>query len=69
MSVRTEFEARGDAVGAGKALAWGLVEKLAPPQQLDAAVHAALESILACGADALRAFPRSARPETALVWG
>ncbi len=48
----------GDTIGAAEALAWGLVEKLAPPQQLDAAVYAALESILACGADALRAQKR-----------
>ena len=48
----------GDTIAAGEALAWGLVERLAPPQRLDAAVDAALESILACGGAALRAQKR-----------
>lgn len=48
----------GEPIGAGEALAWGLVERLAPPQRLDAAVDAALDSILASGAGALRAQKR-----------
>ncbi len=44
----------GETIGAREALAWGLAERLAPPGKLDAAVDAALDSILACGADAVR---------------
>lgn len=45
----------GDTVGASEALAWGLVERLAPPQRLDAAVDTLLDSVLAGSAGALRA--------------
>ena len=48
----------GDSIGAEEALAWGLVERVVPAQSLDAAVGAALDSILACDADALRSQKR-----------
>jgi len=48
----------GEAIHAEEALAWGLVEKLVPADRLDAAVDAALDSILACGAEAIRAQKR-----------
>ncbi len=48
----------GDTIAAGEALAWGLVERLAPAAQLDSAVNAALDSLLAAGDAALRAQKR-----------
>ena len=51
----------GDSIGAEEALAWGLVERVVPAESLDVAVDAALESILACDADALRSQKRLCR--------
>lgn len=51
----------GETIGAAEALVWGLVEKLAPADQLDAAVDAALDALLAGEADALRAQKRLCR--------
>ena len=48
----------GDSIGAEEALAWRLVERVVPAESLDAAVEAALDSILACDADALRSQKR-----------
>lgn len=48
----------GETIGAPEALAWGLVEKVAPAGQLDAAVDAALDAILAGEAKAMRAQKR-----------
>jgi enoyl-CoA hydratase/carnithine racemase len=48
----------GDTIGADEALAWGLVERVVPVESLDNAVDAALDSILACDPDALRAQKR-----------
>jgi enoyl-CoA hydratase len=45
----------GEMIGADEALRWGLVERVVPAEALDAAVDAALDAILAGGADALRA--------------
>jgi enoyl-CoA hydratase len=53
--VRLGIPSVGETIGAAEALAWGLVERLAPAPQLDAAVDAALDALLACGAEALRA--------------
>jgi enoyl-CoA hydratase/carnithine racemase len=44
----------GETIHAEKALAWGLVEEVATPEGLDAAVDACLADILACGATAIR---------------
>jgi enoyl-CoA hydratase len=44
----------GDAIDAATALAWGLVEEVAPVEQLDAAVERLLVSILASGPHAIR---------------
>jgi enoyl-CoA hydratase/carnithine racemase len=44
----------GDTIAAGEALAWGLVERLAPAAQLDTAVNAALDSLLAASDAAQR---------------
>jgi len=44
----------GENIDAARALAIGLVEKVAPPEELDAAVDAWLEAILAAGAQAVR---------------
>ena len=44
----------GETIDAAKALAWGLVEEVAPAADLDAAVDACLADILACGAAAIR---------------
>src|SRR5215469_2238538 len=44
----------GETILADQALAWGLVEEVAPPEGLDAAVDACLRSILACGPAAIR---------------
>lgn len=48
----------GATIGAAEALVWGLVEKIAPPEHLDACVNAALDAILAGEPDALRAQKR-----------
>jgi enoyl-CoA hydratase/carnithine racemase len=50
----------GETVGAETAHAWGLVEQIAAPAQLDAAVEGCLADILACG-------PRAIRAQKALV--
>jgi enoyl-CoA hydratase len=44
----------GDTIDAATALAWGLVEEVAPVEQLDAAVERLLVSILASGPHAIR---------------
>ena len=44
----------GETIDAATALAWGLVEALAPSGGLDAVVDACLADILACGAVAIR---------------
>jgi enoyl-CoA hydratase len=44
-----------DTIEAPTALAWGLVDKVAPEGGLDAAVEHAVASLLACGPKALRA--------------
>jgi enoyl-CoA hydratase/carnithine racemase len=44
----------GETIDAATALAWGLVEEVAPAGGLDAAVDACLADILACGAVAIR---------------
>src|SRR5579872_820068 len=41
-------------IDAATALAWGLVDKVAPPGGLDAAVEKTVESLLKCGPEALR---------------
>lgn len=45
----------GETIDAGQALAWGLVEALAAPEDLEAAVEARLADVLACGPKAVRA--------------
>ena len=44
----------GETIDAAKALAWGLVEEVAAPEALDAAVEACLADLLACGPAATR---------------
>ena len=44
-----------DTIDAPTALAWGLVDKVAPEGGLDAAIEHAVASLLACGPKALRA--------------
>jgi enoyl-CoA hydratase len=44
-----------ETIDAPTALAWGLVEKVAPEGELDAAVEHTVASLLACGPEALRA--------------
>jgi enoyl-CoA hydratase len=44
----------GDPIDAATALAWGLIEELAAPDALDAAVESLLKPILASGREALR---------------
>jgi enoyl-CoA hydratase len=44
----------GETIGAAEALAWGLVDAVAPPEQLDAAVEALAAAILAGGPQAIR---------------
>jgi enoyl-CoA hydratase len=44
----------GENIGAAEALAWGLVDRVVPPEQLDAAVEALAASILAAGPHAVR---------------
>jgi enoyl-CoA hydratase/carnithine racemase len=51
----------GETIGAQQALEWKLVEKVVPAAQLDAAVGAALEAILAGSDEAIRAQKRLAR--------
>ena len=48
----------GETIGASEALAWGLVERVAPLSQLDEAVNAVLDSILAGDDAAIRAQKR-----------
>jgi enoyl-CoA hydratase/carnithine racemase len=48
----------GETLGAAEALVWGLVEKMAPLEKLDAAVEAALEALLAGEPEAMRAQKR-----------
>jgi enoyl-CoA hydratase/carnithine racemase len=48
----------GATIDAREALAWGLVERVVPAHELDGAVNAALDGILASGAEALRAQKR-----------
>ena len=48
----------GESIGAAEALVWGLVEKIAPPEHLDACVNAALDAILAGSDEAIRAQKR-----------
>ena len=48
----------GENIGAAQALEWGLVERVVPAAQLDAAVEAALGALLAAGDAALRAQKR-----------
>jgi enoyl-CoA hydratase/carnithine racemase len=50
----------GDMIDAATAQAWGLVEEVVPPRQLDSAVERLLESILASG-------PRAVRLQKALI--
>lgn len=45
----------GEPIDAGQALAWGLVERLAAPRELDAAVDDALRALVAASPGALRA--------------
>ena len=45
----------GETLDADRAFAWGLVEEVAPPGGLDAAVEAVVADILACGPHAVRA--------------
>jgi enoyl-CoA hydratase/carnithine racemase len=42
-------------IDAATALAWGLVDKVAPAAGLDAAVEHTVKALLACGPEALRA--------------
>ncbi len=44
----------GETIGATEALAWGLVDAVAPPGQLDAAVERFAAAILAGGPQAIR---------------
>jgi enoyl-CoA hydratase len=44
----------GDTIGAGEALVWGLIEKMAPPEHLDTEVDRALDSLLAGDPAAMR---------------
>lgn len=48
----------GEAIGAAQALDWGLVDRVVPAAQLDAAVNAALDALLAGSDAALRAQKR-----------
>jgi enoyl-CoA hydratase/carnithine racemase len=48
----------GEMIDAAEALRWGLVERVVAPGVLDAEVDAALDAILAGGAEALRAQKR-----------
>lgn len=48
----------GDAIHAPEALAWGLMEKIAPAAHLDTVVNAAVDAILAGSDEAIRAQKR-----------
>jgi enoyl-CoA hydratase/carnithine racemase len=48
----------GETIDAAEALAWGLVERIVPPSQLDMAVDSALDALLAGDPEALRAQKR-----------
>jgi len=48
----------GEAIHAPEALAWGLVEKMVPAGQLDTAVNAAVDAILAGSDESIRAQKR-----------
>jgi len=48
----------GDTIGAGEALVWGLIEKMAPLEHLDTEVNKALDAILAGEPEAMRAQKR-----------
>ena len=48
----------GETIGAGEALVWGLVEKMAPLEHLDAEVNKAVDAILAGDPEAMRAQKR-----------
>ena len=48
----------GDTIGAAEALVWGLVEKMAPLEYLDAEVDKALDALLAGEPEAIRAQKR-----------
>ena len=48
----------GDTIGAGEALVWGLIEKMAPLEHLDTEVNQALDAILAGEPAAMRAQKR-----------
>lgn len=50
----------GETIDAATALAWGLVEELAPPESLDASVARVVDGILASG-------PRAVRLQKALI--
>jgi enoyl-CoA hydratase/carnithine racemase len=45
----------GENIDAPTALAWGLIDTMAPPDGLDTAIEQTIESLLACGPEALRA--------------
>src|SRR5205809_6345082 len=44
----------GETIGAAEALAWGLVDVMAPPERLDAAVESLTAAILTGGKEAIR---------------
>jgi enoyl-CoA hydratase/carnithine racemase len=44
----------GETIDAAKAAAWGLVEEVAPDAELDLAIAACLDDVLACGPTAIR---------------
>ncbi len=48
----------GETIGAGEALVWGLIEKMAPLEHLDAEVNKAVDAILAGEPEAMRAQKR-----------
>ena len=48
----------GESIGAGEALVWGLIEKMAPLEHLDTEVNRALDAILAGDPEAMRAQKR-----------
>jgi len=48
----------GETIGASEALAWGLVEKVCSPEELDNQVNKTLDAILAGDAEAMRAQKR-----------
>ena len=44
----------GESIDAERALAWGLVNRVVPPEELDVAVAAVVDKILVCGPAAIR---------------